>query len=286
MAGGLSALVVSGCGNADSSNGLQWTSTAPAFTSTGEVQVLDTSPHLTVTTAGVAVTAVPQGTTTTAAPGRVATGTTVSVTSTSPSPVVTIGTDAAAVEEGNSNEPGEDVPTGTGAEGEEGMVFTHPGIVMSNDYWEELGFPDPAAPPVEDPERIRYAEDQIRGSYFRWYDAIYRKHAETLWEAVATEGVYEGGLIAMERMTFTAAPTLEGTRVKVLHLYVDHPDCLVAAFELDITAYRDTRNLLSKVIVMWPDSRYGWRRNMTFGLPAIYGMWWSNCFIKERAEFP
>jgi hypothetical protein len=188
--------------------------------------------------------------------------------------------------EGNWSDKLEEDPPGTrtGAEGEK--IITHEGVVMSNDYWEELGFPDPAAPPIEDPGRIRLAEDQIKNSYFKWFDGIYRKDPGTLWESVATEGAFEQGVKAMERMTFIAPPTLDRIAVEVLELYVDHPDCLVAAFEMDISGFRNTSGLITKVIIMWPDARYGWRRDMSFGLPTIYGMWWSNCFIKERAEFP
>ncbi len=90
----------------------------------------------------------------------------------------------------------------------------------------------------------------------------------------------------MERLTFTAPPTLEGVKVKVLELYIDHPDCLVAAYEMDISSFRETGGLIEQTTVMWSHPRYGWRSNISFGWPIIYGMWWENCFIAERPDFP
>ena len=76
--------------------------------------------------------------------------------------------------------------------------------------------PDPLTPPVEDPERILYAEEQIQKAYFRWYDGIYRKDPEILWGAVTGPISLERGIAAMEWMEFTAPPTLEGVEVNVL----------------------------------------------------------------------
>lgn len=286
LAGGWLALVVSGCGNTDSPTGPEWTSTAPASTPIGDSQdpegVTSTGgnpPRDTVTTAAAtttttAVSSEPSATTTAAPP-----------TSTTVTQVATTATEPPAEEEAPLDESAEDGPPTGGDRPAEERALTHPGIVKSNDYWEELEFPDPATPPVKDPERILYAEEQIQKAYFRWYDGIYRRDPEPLWGAVTDSIGYDRGIAAMESMDFTAQPTLEGVEVDVLALYVDHPDCLVAAYEMDISSFRE-RDLIERTTVMWPHPEYGWRRNISFAWPTLYGDWWANCFLMDRPQYP
>lgn len=279
-------MAISGCGNPDSPTGPAWTSAAPVSTPADGSSLQDDDPSLggAVSDGGVTTTVV--NTVPTAPITTTAAATTFSPTATTQRPLGATAPDQPAAEEYPLDETTEAVAGVTTTQDTEERLFTYPDGVMANDYWADLGFPDPAAPPVEDLERIRFAEAQIQKIYFKWYDAVYRRDPETLWEAVVTEGAYERGVAAMDRLTFTAPPTLQGVKVKVLELYIDHPDCLVAAYEMDISSFRDVDGFMERTTVMWPHPRYGWRRNISFRWPTIYGMWWANCFMKERPEFP
>ena len=281
MAGGWLVLVVSGCGNTDSPSGPEWTSTAPASVPAGDTQVTE---GVTGTTGEVPVAAAT--TTSTSVSSLPSTTTTVAPPSSTTAPQETTTTpDPPTEEEAGVDESAEDGPPAASDPAIGGRMLTNPDFHRTNDYWEELGFPDPLTPPIEDPVRILYAEERIQQAYFNWYDGIYRKDPEALWEAVAGPISYERGIAAMEQMDFTAPPTLEGVKVNVLELYVDHPDCLVAAYEMDISSFRES-DLIERTTVMWPHPDYGWRRNISFGWPALYGDWWTNCFIAERPQFP
>ena len=161
-------LVASGCGNPDSPTGLEWTSTAPAFSS-DVVEPPGQNPDPTQPAPeenlaeDVATSAIsPAAVNTTIVP------TTVPATATTESPVTSTAPDPEVTEESVLDQPLEEVPNSTTTQETEERLITQPGAVMANDYWADLGFPDPAVPPVEDPGRIRYAEGQLRKIYFKW----------------------------------------------------------------------------------------------------------------------
>ncbi len=283
MAGGLSAMVVSGCGSSDSPSGPEWTSTVPASTSGTQDRPGDDTSIVEEAVSGNIVTTNIVETVTTAAVNTIASPTVPTTIPAGPSATST-GSNPLTANEKLSEAPVEAIAVTTTQEAE-GRLITEPGAVMANDYWEDLGLPDPATPPVDDPERMLYAAEQLRKVYFKWYDGIYRKDPEALWEAVTRERAFERGLTAMEGMTFIAPPTLEGVKVEVLELYIDRPDCLVAAYQMDISSFRES-GLIERITILWPHPQYGWRRNVSFGWPIIYGMWWENCFVAERPEFP
>ena len=284
MAGGWLVLVVSGCGNSDSPSGPEWTSAAPAAVPAGDTQVTEGVTGTTGDTSEVPTTTAAATTTTTSVSSLPST-TTVAPPSSTTAPHEATTTPDPPAEEAPLEESAEDGPPAASDPATEERVLTNPGFSWTNDYWDELGLPDPEAPPIEDPGRILYAEEQITKAYFRWYDGIYRKDPETLWGAVTGPISYERGIEAMEWMDFTAPPTLEGIEVNVLALYVDHPECLVAAYEMDISSFRES-DLIDRTSVMWSHPQYEWRRNISFGWPILYGLWWTNCFIAERPPFP
>ncbi|MCQ3805241.1 MAG: hypothetical protein OXD34_06200 [bacterium] len=284
MAGGLSAMVVSGCGSSDSPTEQKWTSTVPTSIPTTRDTAGDETLFEEEAVSGSVATTTVANTVTTAAVGTTVASDPVSPSTTAGPPAVSTESELPTADGKPLEEPNAEASVTTTQETEE-RVITHTDAVVANDYWDDLGLPDPAAPPVEDPERILYAEEQIQKVYFRWYDGIYRKDPETLEGAVTDRSSYERGVAVMERMEFTAPPTLEGVEVRVLELYVDHPDCLVAAYEMDISSFRQS-DLIERITILWPHSQYGWRRHFSFGWPTIYGDWWANCFIKDRLQFP
>ena len=268
-------LVASGCGNPDSPTGLEWTSTPPAFSS----DVVEPPGQVSDPTQ-------PAPEESLAEPVAISTITTTTAVATvvSAQPPVTTTAPASAVGGlATGEEPAAVTSTVTSGPADE-KELAPPNTVPADNF--SLDVPDIGVPAVQDPERIQYAAQQVQKIYFKWFDAIYRKDPDTLWESVATAGGYESGIAAMDRMTFTAPPTLEGVRVEVLEPHIDHTECLVASFEMDISAFRETSGLVKKVMVMWPDPQYGWRRNITFGLPTVHGIWWGNCFTMERPAFP
>ena len=59
-------------------------------------------------------------------------------------------------------------------------------------------------------QRLAEVEELLRDLWFGWFDAIYRKDPDALWQVVATTTSYDAGVAAMETMAFTARP-LEAT---------------------------------------------------------------------------
>ncbi len=277
IAGVLSALVVSGCGNSDYPPGPEWTSATPAFTTvdtdTGEVRpgVTGALPHETLVRVDSATTV----------------ATTIPTTASLELPVVDTETGAPADGGESIDDPPRAFPwvtATTSIAGEE--QADDPPSVIPDQNWAHPKVPKIDSPPVEDPERIRYAQEQLQTAYFKWFDAIYRKDPAALWDAVVTENTHQAGVRAMERMTFTAPPTLEGVKVEVLELHIDHPDCLAASFEADISAFRSTRGPVRGMEILWSDPHYGWRSYAFWGLPVLHGIGWSSCFMLERLASP
>ena len=270
LAGGLLATLASGCGGPDTPTGPEWTSTVPAAPPTEttvplappETVPLSTTP---VPTTIVSVPVEPPG------------------AFMEPDPVPESAVPTRETLPPRSEDTSiEGLPDTLEEPGEEG----EPEDTHVDQDWTHLEPPEPDAPPVEDPERIGYAQDQIQKIYFTWFDAIYRKDPDALWGAVVYDTYHQRGVAAMDTMTFTGPPTWEGVEVTILELHIDHPDCLVASYEMDIRAFRDVDGLIDGAIVMWPHPDYGWRRQITFGLPTIYGIWWANCFLMDRSDTP
>ncbi len=128
-------------------------------------------------------------------------------------------------------------------------------------------------------------EGILRGLWFGWFDAIYRKDPDALWEVVATEKLYEAGVAAMDREgLFTEAPTREGTVVEVLEVLLDRPDCLVVWNRVDVSVYRGAGAVSSSVDVLWPDPRYGWRQATAWSGPG--DLWINDCDLVTRESTP
>ncbi len=133
-------------------------------------------------------------------------------------------------------------------------------------------------------DRVVEVEGILRGLWFGWFDAIYRKDPDALWKVDATVEGHEAGVAAMETMSFTEEPSLAGTQVRVEEVLLDRPDCLVAWFSLDVSAYRGPGAQTRKVAVLWPDARYGWRIGGTWSGPG--DLWRTTCDLVTRESTP
>src|SRR3990172_3431376 len=67
-------------------------------------------------------------------------------------------------------------------------------------------------------QRIAEVEEILRDLWFGWFDAIYRKDADALWEVVATTTQYESGIAAMDSLEFTAPPSRGAIEVDVTEI--------------------------------------------------------------------
>jgi hypothetical protein len=133
-------------------------------------------------------------------------------------------------------------------------------------------------------QRLAEVEEILRELWFGWFDAIYRKDEDALWEVVATTRNYEAGLAAMETMEFVAEPNPEEVKVISLDLLLDRNDCLVINQQLDFSAFRGEGIGSQLVTVFWPDTRYGWRIATHWQYPN--DLWLQDCDNLEREQTP
>jgi hypothetical protein len=132
--------------------------------------------------------------------------------------------------------------------------------------------------------RIAEVEAILRDLWFGWFDAIYRKDADALWEVVATSTGYEDGLAAMQTLEFLVQPTAETTYVSVREILLDRADCLVVALELQAQGYLGPDATTVSVDVLWPDERYGWR--LATRWTDRNDQWLSDCDDLQREQTP
>lgn len=120
--------------------------------------------------------------------------------------------------------------------------------------------------------------------YFGWFDAIYRKDADALWDVVATEDGHSAGVGAMETLTFLHPPSKDGTDVESLEILLDREDCLVVYTEVDFSEFRGPDIGVARVEVLWPSEAHGWR----FAAAWTYkdDLWQSDCDYRTREETP
>jgi len=132
-------------------------------------------------------------------------------------------------------------------------------------------------------QRVAEVEAILEELWFGWFDAIYRKDADALWEVVATTRRYDAGLTAMQGMEFTSPPTLDGVDVEVLGILLDREDCMVVQNTIDMTAFRETVGG-STVNVLWPHPRYGWRFATDWS--NSIDRWLDDCDVVARETTP
>ncbi len=134
-------------------------------------------------------------------------------------------------------------------------------------------------------DRVAEVEAILQDLWFRWFDAIYRKDADALWAVVATQRFYDAGVAAMDQEgLFDSRPTLDGTRVTIKEIPLDRVDCLAVWYDLDITEYRGEGATTEKLLVLWPDERFGWRMAKAWGSPN--DLWRNDCDLVTRPVLP
>lgn len=120
--------------------------------------------------------------------------------------------------------------------------------------------------------------------YFGWFDAIYRKDPDALWDVVATEEGHAAGVAAMETLTFIRPPTRESMSIDGVEVLLDREDCLVVYSEDDFSEFRGPGADGTGVDVLWPSESHGWR----FAAAWAYknDLWISDCDYRTREETP
>ena len=130
--------------------------------------------------------------------------------------------------------------------------------------------------------RIAEVEQILTDLWFGWFDAIYRRDADDLWEVVATTSKHQAGLRAMDTLQFSSPPSRSEIEVSVEEILLDRSDCLVpfgtttAAFIQDGT--------VEGLEVLWPDLRYGWRMATSWVFPD--DLWQADCDEVVREATP
>ena len=132
-------------------------------------------------------------------------------------------------------------------------------------------------------QRLAEVEAILQELWFGWFDAIYRKDADALWEVVATTRGYESGLTAMESMEFLAQPTFQEVRVTTVEILLNREDCLVVENAVDLTGILGIVGDPT-VNVLWPDPRYGWRFATDWSNSS--DRWLDDCDVVARETTP
>jgi hypothetical protein len=112
--------------------------------------------------------------------------------------------------------------------------------------------------PTTAEQRLAGVEELLGDLWFGWFDAIYRKDSDALWQVVATSQFHNDGKAAMNTMTFIAAPTREGVVVGNVRILLDRLDCLVVQQYVDMSGFRGVIGD-DTVRVLWPDVQRGFR---------------------------
>jgi hypothetical protein len=132
-------------------------------------------------------------------------------------------------------------------------------------------------------QRLAEVEQILTDLWFGWFDAIYRKDADALWNVVATTPFHEAGIAAMDELTFDAEPSSEQLGVTIVDVLLDRPDCLVVQNTVSMP-FLVTNPSDSGVNVLWPDERYGWRFATAWVYPG--DLWKADCDDLVREETP
>jgi hypothetical protein len=132
-------------------------------------------------------------------------------------------------------------------------------------------------------QREAEVEQILTDLWFGWFDAIYRKDPDALWEVVATTTKYDAAVAAMDNLTFLASPDAPSLNVQVLDILLDREDCLVAQSVTEAPFLTGSPSSES-VQVLWPDPLRGWR----FATSWVYAadLWQADCDDVARETTP
>ena len=133
-------------------------------------------------------------------------------------------------------------------------------------------------------DRVAEVEGILRGLWFGWFDAIYRKDPDALWEVVATEKTRDDAVATFDLLEFSGPPSWEGTKITVKEILLDRSDCLVVFQRGDFTAYRGPGAVGETVSVLWPDEDGSWRIAALWSGPG--DLWRTTCDLVTRESTP
>ena len=133
-------------------------------------------------------------------------------------------------------------------------------------------------------QRLAEVEALLKDLWFGWFDAIYRKDPDALWQVVATTTFYDAGVAAMETMTFQSGPERNDISIVSLEILLDRPDCLVASQNVDVSPFRGPGTLIQNVSVLWQDTQYGFRFATDWVHPG--DLWLQDCDNLTRETTP
>ena len=143
--------------------------------------------------------------------------------------------------------------------------------------------PTSAAVTTSDEQRLAEVELILQELWFGWFDAIYRKDPDALWEVVATTRFHDDGVAAMDTMEFASEPVMNQLRIAEIDLLLDGSDCLVVYHSLAIVDFRGPNATGETVSVLWSDPIHGWRFATDWQSPR--DLWAGDCDM-EREETP
>lgn len=132
-------------------------------------------------------------------------------------------------------------------------------------------------------DRIAEVEQILTDLWFGWFDAIYRKDPDALWDVVATTAFHDAGVEAMSILEFNESPARELIDVEVNEVLLDRHDCLVV-FATASAPFLAGDSTNSTVKVLWPDDSRSWRFATSWQHPR--DLWQADCDDVVREVTP
>jgi hypothetical protein len=134
-------------------------------------------------------------------------------------------------------------------------------------------------------QRLAEVEVLLQDLWFGWFDAIYRKDPDALWEVVATTRLHQDGLAAIDMEgLFIAEPERSGVAMLELEILLDRSDCLVVWSLKNFDTFRGPIGDTDSVNVLWFDQEHGWRFATDWQFKG--DLWLQDCDNLERETTP
>ena len=132
-------------------------------------------------------------------------------------------------------------------------------------------------------QREAEVEEILTDLWFGWFDAIYRKDTDALWEVVATTPYQEAGIRAMDRLEFDQEPRIDDLDLVVEDILLDRDDCLVVQNSVSLPFLASDPSSTG-VDVLWPHDSRGWRFATAWVHPN--DLWLADCDEVVREDTP
>jgi hypothetical protein len=132
-------------------------------------------------------------------------------------------------------------------------------------------------------QREAEVEQILTDLWFGWFDAIYRKDADALWDVVATTPYHEAGVRAMDQLDFDDEPSADALDLTITGILLDRDDCLVVENTVSLP-FLQSDPTESGVEVLWPGASGDWR----FASSWVHAkdLWLADCDEVIREETP